>query len=949
MISLRRNIMAMERTRAAKVGSPATLALDAQMVSSSLQAYPQAENVILARRGEQTTGTLHLTPHHIIFQYNPPTALPASSQGDTDKRAPAARPRELWIGYPIIQFCTFRPSPTASRQPSSIRLRGRDFSFVCFYITDERKARDVYDSIKSWTCKIGRLDKLYAFSYTPAYPPEQEVSAKNGGGWSVYDPMREWRRQGVESNRNWRVSKINKDYGFSETYPSTIAVPSSISDNTLNYAGRYRSRSRVPALTYLHPVNNCTITRSSQPMVGVRGNRSIQDEKLLAAIFGTTRAERPLSGIVSVIPGGSTSQGASSSAAPTPPPEREDFAAGGSKEGTASPAPPSLEPEISNPEALEDAVISKLREEGGLETEEEEADEKKPKIYGAQQRNMIIDARPTINATAMKMMGAGSENMENYSFATKAYLGIDNIHVMRDSLQKVVDTLKDSDLTPLGPNKEALNNSKWLKHIANMMDGVGLIVRQVGLQHSHVLIHCSDGWDRTSQLSALSQICLDPYYRTLEGFIVLVEKDWVSFGHRFRYRSGPLGSDKWFQVENERIAGRSEDDRDDTPSKDAGVRAAEAFQGAQKSLGNALLSAKGWFKQNNDSQESLNVDAGPDGVSEAEPAKRVVSGSGSGGKADKHATKPSEVSPIFHQFLDATYQLLHQYPTRFEFNERFLRRLFYHLHSCQYGTFLYDSEKERADAKISLKTKSVWDYFLARKQEFSNPDYDPVIDDNVRGKERLIFPKIDQVRWWHGLFGRTDEEMNGGLKPVKTNGESDKESEMSSYGMQSQISASVPVSRTRTPVLMGVETADAAVGVAAPPEKDAATLPELKAEAATKVPDSAATAGAEEQLPAPIPTRPSPVVGTEQQLHQLERSPSQPPPSAHSTKTEDRASERLIDSAPQQQQVQDDAMTALADDLDPLGIGEVKDHVPQNDKAQQRLDKRRQQMDALLQ
>ena len=34
--------------------------------------------------------------------------------------------------------------------------------------------------------------------------------------------------------------------------------------------------------------------------------------------------------------------------------------------------------------------------------------------------------------------------MDNYRFATKIYLGIDNIHVMRDSLNKVVDTLKVS-------------------------------------------------------------------------------------------------------------------------------------------------------------------------------------------------------------------------------------------------------------------------------------------------------------------------------------------------------------------------------------------------------------------------------------------------------------------------------------------------------------------------
>ena len=44
---------------------------------------------------------------------------------------------------------------------------------------------------------------------------------------------------------------------------------------------------------------------------------------------------------------------------------------------------------------------------------------------------------------------------------------------------------------------------------------------------SPVLIHCSDGWDRTSQLSALSQLLVDPYYRTYEGFQILICKDWL--------------------------------------------------------------------------------------------------------------------------------------------------------------------------------------------------------------------------------------------------------------------------------------------------------------------------------------------------------------------------------------------------------------------------------------
>ena len=433
---------------------------------------------------------------------------------------------------------------------------------------------------------------------------------------------------------------------------------------------------------------------------------------------------------------------------------------------------------------------------------EEQTEE--PKIYGAQQHNLIVDARPTVNALAMQAVGLGSENMDNYRFATKIYLGIDNIHVMRDSLNKVIDTLKESDVTPLAPNREALGKSSWLKHIGGLLDGAAIIARQVGLQHSHVLIHCSDGWDRTSQLSALSQLCLDPYYRTLEGFIVLVEKDWLSFGHQFAHRSGFLSSEKWFNIENERIGG-------DTPGKPSFVG---QNSGAGHALENALLSAKGFFNKDNNSKDSIvDSDGELQPYEAASPATKKSSAPAKGAAADKSTTKVKETSPVFHQFLDATYQLLCQHPTRFQFNERFLRRLLYHLYSCQYGTFLYNNEKERVDAHVSEKTRSVWDYFLARKEQFMNERYDGTIDDHVRGQERLILPASGGLRWWNELFGRTDAEMNGPVRNPRplagVNGAAD------------------------TPVLTGVETAKNAVGAGAPssalPNGDASALSRLAA------------------------------------------------------------------------------------------------------------------------
>ena len=53
-----------------------------------------------------------------------------------------------------------------------------------------------------------------------------------------------------------------------------------------------------------------------------------------------------------------------------------------------------------------------------------------------------------------------------------------------------------------------------------------------------VIIHCSDGWDRTAQLSGLAQMLLDPYYRTIDGLCILIEKEWLAFGHKFAQRVG---------------------------------------------------------------------------------------------------------------------------------------------------------------------------------------------------------------------------------------------------------------------------------------------------------------------------------------------------------------------------------------------------------------------------
>ncbi|XP_046504331.1 myotubularin-related protein 7 isoform X3 [Equus quagga] len=154
----------------------------------------------------------------------------------------------------------------------------------------------------------------------------------------------------------------------------------------------------------------------------------------------------------------------------------------------------------------------------------------------------VVDTRPKLNAMANRAAGKGYENEDNYSNIKFQFIGIENIHVMRNSLQKMLEVceLKSPSMSDF---LWGLENSGWLRHIKAIMDAGIFIAKAVSEEAASVLVHCSDGWDRTAQVCSVASLLLDPHYRTLKGFMVLIEKDWISFGHKFNHRYGNLDGD----------------------------------------------------------------------------------------------------------------------------------------------------------------------------------------------------------------------------------------------------------------------------------------------------------------------------------------------------------------------------------------------------------------------
>ncbi|XP_052596802.1 myotubularin isoform X5 [Peromyscus californicus insignis] len=293
--------------------------------------------------------------------------------------------------------------------------------------------RDMFEVLTRYAFPLAHSLPLFAFLNEEKF---------NVDGWTVYNPVEEYRRQGLP-NHHWRITFINKCYELCDTYPALLVVPYQTSDDDLRRVATFRSRNRIPVLSWIHPENKMVIMRCSQPLVGMSGKRNKDDEKYLDVIRETNRQ------------------------------------------------------------------ISKLT---------------------------IYDARPSVNAVANKATGGGYESDDAYHNAELSFLDIHNIHVMRESLKKVKDIVY--------PNIEeshwlsSLEATHWLEHIKLVLTGAIQVADKVSSGKSSVLVHCSDGWDRTAQLTSLAMLMLDSFYRSIEGFEILVQKEWISFGHKFASRIG---------------------------------------------------------------------------------------------------------------------------------------------------------------------------------------------------------------------------------------------------------------------------------------------------------------------------------------------------------------------------------------------------------------------------
>uniref|UniRef100_A0A3B5LUW6 Myotubularin related protein 3 n=1 Tax=Xiphophorus couchianus TaxID=32473 RepID=A0A3B5LUW6_9TELE len=310
-----------------------------------------------------------------------------------------------------------------------------------------------------------RLEDLFSFAFhawcMEVYAGEKE---QHGELCRPGEHVTSWfknevERMGFDTQNAWRISDINSK--LCPSYPQQLLVPAWITDKELENVAAFRSWKRFPAVVYRHQSTGAVIARCGQPEVSWWGWRNADDEHLVQSIAKACAVD---------------SSG------------RKHLTNGGYTNGSDLPDT-DFESSMTNSSEVETLAIQP-------------------------HKLLILDARSYAAAVANRAKGGGCECPEYYPNCEVVFMGMANIHSIRKSFQSL--RFLCTQMPDPANWLSALESTKWLQHLSLLLKAALLVVNAVDRDHRPVLVHCSDGWDRTPQIVALSKLLLDPYYRTIE-------------------------------------------------------------------------------------------------------------------------------------------------------------------------------------------------------------------------------------------------------------------------------------------------------------------------------------------------------------------------------------------------------------------------------------------------
>uniref|UniRef100_A0A3Q1BJ68 SET binding factor 1 n=1 Tax=Amphiprion ocellaris TaxID=80972 RepID=A0A3Q1BJ68_AMPOC len=322
-------------------------------------------------------------------------------------------------------------------------------------------------------------------------------------------------------NEPFRISTVNRMYTVCRSYPGLLIVPQSIPDSTIQRISRCYRQNRFPVVCWRNSRTKAVLLRSAglhaKGVVGFFKSPNASTAVPSQADSTSLEQEKYMQAIISSMPSYSESSGRNTLSGFTSI-HMNNSGKWGSIRGSGRLS-------AYNPDVGTRLAGKESPQPNGGPSEALFLRQQKAYLY-------IIGDKAQLKVT--------KDQLQNQWEVVP--IDVCDVRQVKNSFKKLMKACVPSSSTS-DPNMSflrCLEDSEWMLHRVLQ---VSVLVVELLDTGSSVMVSLEDGWDVTTQVVSLVQLLSDPYYRTFDGFRLLVEKEWLSFGHRFSHRGAQtLGS-----------------------------------------------------------------------------------------------------------------------------------------------------------------------------------------------------------------------------------------------------------------------------------------------------------------------------------------------------------------------------------------------------------------------